>query len=66
MDLWSTLFDVLVLLFAAFVLGAVCERFRQSAILGYLLAGTLLGPNTLNFISSEKEVIDEQLANAKN
>ncbi len=56
MDLWSALFDVLVLLFAAFVLGAVCERFRQSAILGYLLAGTLLGPNTLNFISNEEEV----------
>ena len=56
MDLWSALFNVLVLLFSAFVLGAICERFRQSAILGYLLAGMLLGPNTLNFISDDGQV----------
>lgn len=47
MSVWTTVFDVLVLLSAAMVLGAICERFRQSALLGYLLAGTLLGPNAL-------------------
>lgn len=56
MDLWASLVDVIILLLAALVLGAVCERFKQSAILGYLLAGTLLGPNALNWISNEKEV----------
>ena len=55
-DLWSSLLDVIILLLTALVLGAICERFRQSAILGYLLAGTLLGPHALNWISNEKEV----------
>ena len=55
-DLWASLVDVIILLLAALVLGAICERFKQSAILGYLLAGTLLGPNALNWISNEKEV----------
>ena len=56
MDLWSSLLDVIILLLTALVLGAICERFRQSAILGYLLAGTLLGPHALDWISNEKEV----------
>lgn len=56
MDLWSSLLDVIILLGAALVLGAVFERFRQSAILGYLLAGTLLGPNALHWISNEESV----------
>ena len=47
MNLWTALLDVLILLLAALVLGALCERFKQSSILGYLLAGTLLGPNAL-------------------
>ncbi len=56
MDLWSVLFDILILLLTALVLGVVCERLRQSPILGYLAAGTLLGPNALQFISSASEV----------
>ncbi len=56
MDLWPILFDVGVLLGVAFVFGALCERLRQSALLGYLLAGMLLGPNALDVISSSKEV----------
>ncbi|MCH8823811.1 MAG: cation:proton antiporter [Planctomycetes bacterium] len=56
MDLWNSLLDVIILLAAALVLGAIFERFRQSAILGYLLAGTLLGPNALHWISNEESV----------
>jgi CPA2 family monovalent cation:H+ antiporter-2 len=56
MELWATLSDVLILLLGALVLGGICERLRQSAILGYLLAGTLLGPNALDLISSEAAV----------
>ncbi len=41
---WERLTEILILLAGALVLGAVFERFRQSAILGYLLAGLLLGP----------------------
>lgn len=56
MDLWAAILDVLILLLAAMLLGAACERLKQSAILGYLLAGTLLGPNALNLVPNHKSV----------
>ncbi|PCI10205.1 sodium:proton exchanger [bacterium] len=56
MDMWGVLFDILILLMAALVLGAVCERLKQSPILGYLVAGTILGPNALGFVASAEEV----------
>ncbi len=56
MQLWTALLDILILLAAAAVLGGLCERFRQSPILGYLLAGTLLGPNSLDLLPSHTAV----------
>lgn len=56
MSVWTALLDVLILLTAALVLGAVCERLKQSAILGYLLAGTLLGPNALDWMPNHEAV----------
>ena len=56
MDLWTALLDILILLTTAIVLGALCERFRQSPLLGYLLAGTLLGPNAFNLLPSHEAV----------
>lgn len=56
MTLWTALLDVLILLVTAMVLGGLCERFRQSAILGYLLAGTLLGPNALDLMPNHAAV----------
>lgn len=56
MDEWSVLDDILILLAAALALGAVCERFRQSAIVGYLAAGTLVGPHAIGLIGSSAEV----------
>ena len=56
MDQWNALFDILMLLLTAMVFGVVCKRLRQSSILGYLAAGTLLGPNALSVISSSSEV----------
>lgn len=56
MTSWQFLSDVLVLLVAALVLGTLAERIRQSAILGYLVAGTLVGPNVLAIIAQETEV----------
>ena len=53
MDSWSVLADLVLLLLAALVLGAIAERLRQSAIVGFLLAGMLLGPNALQWVSSE-------------
>jgi len=47
MDAWSTLTDVSILLAAALALGTIAEELRQSAIIGYLLAGMLGGRNVL-------------------
>ncbi|MFK7758848.1 MAG: cation:proton antiporter [Phycisphaerales bacterium] len=58
MNSWDLLFDILILLGGALVLGVICERLRQSPILGYLAAGTLLGPNALQIVSSAHEVTE--------
>lgn len=57
MDFWGTLLDVVLLLAAAIVLGLLAERLRQSAVIGYLAAGMLLGPSALHMIDSQKEVV---------
>lgn len=54
MDAWSLMTGLLGLLVAALVLGAIAERLRQSAVLGYLLAGMLLGPHTLNLVDNDE------------
>jgi len=56
MDSWSVLLDVLLLLSAATAFGILCACLRQSPIIGYLAAGTLLGPNALEIVSSRDEV----------
>jgi len=56
MNLWTALLDVLILLTAAMLLGAMFERLKQNAILGYLLAGTLLGPNALDLVPNHEAV----------
>jgi CPA2 family monovalent cation:H+ antiporter-2 len=56
MPIWTALLDILILLTAAMVLGAVADRLGQSPILGYLLAGTLLGPNALNLLPNPQAV----------
>lgn len=53
---WTVLIDILFLLLSATLLGAIFERFKQSAMLGYLLAGTLLGPNAFQFVSEDSPV----------
>lgn len=56
MPAWTALLDILILLAGAMLLGSLFERFRQSALLGYLLAGTLLGPNALNLLATNTAV----------
>jgi len=56
--LGTLLSDILILLTIALVLGAAFARLRQSPILGYLLAGTLVGPHALNWVSDRNEVQD--------
>ncbi len=43
MTIWEIIARLVVLLTTAFVLGAAAQRLRQSAIVGYLVAGTVLG-----------------------
>jgi monovalent cation:H+ antiporter-2, CPA2 family len=56
-DIWQVLLDVVVLLGFGALLGGIFERVRQSAIIGYLLAGALLGPNVFHLIQSGDEVL---------
>ena len=55
---WTVLLEILVLLGAAAVLGSLAERFRQSALVGYLLAGMLVGPSVLGWVGAEQHLMD--------
>ncbi len=57
MDFWTLLSGMLVLLAAAFVAGVVFERLGQSAVLGYLLAGLVLGPNAMGIASGHEGAV---------
>jgi len=48
MDIWYFLMELVLLLGGAFLLGALAQRFRQSPILGYILAGVIVGPLLFN------------------
>ncbi len=50
------LIELLVLLTAALIAGTVAEQLRQSAIVGYLLVGAVLGKNALGWVSSNATV----------
>ena len=57
MDLWIILRDIVVLLGACLLVGGMFSRFRQSPIVGYLLAGMFLGgPGSVHAVSSEHEI----------
>ena len=57
LNLWLILGDIVILLFAALVIGGLFSRFGQSPIVGYLLAGMLLGgPGSIHAISSQLEI----------
>ena len=46
----DTLAAILMLLSAALLLGMLAERLRQTAVLGYLVAGTVVGPGVLGWV----------------
>ena len=53
---WELLAQMLALLITAFALGVVAESFRLSALVGYLLAGTLIGPGGLALFEGREQV----------
>ncbi len=55
-DFWQWTLEILLLLAAAMVLGAVAERLRQSAIVGYLIAGAVIGPNMLGVVAQQQDL----------
>ena len=58
LGIWGVLLDILVLLAMALLLGTVAERLGQSVIVGYLIAGMLVGPNVLGWISTQRELFN--------
>ncbi|MFM1822210.1 MAG: inner membrane protein YbaL [Planctomycetota bacterium] len=50
------LVHIVILLSAALALGMVAERLGASAVLGYLVAGTLVGPNVLGFVRTGEDI----------
>lgn len=60
MDLWTNLFDLIVLLSVAMVFGVLAERLKQSAVVGYMIAGVVVG-NAVGALDDKSNV--ETLAN---
>lgn len=57
MDIWTLLLDVVVLLLACLVAGGIVARFGQSPLLGYLVAGMLVGgPGSIGVVRLEQEI----------
>ncbi|UCC73194.1 MAG: cation:proton antiporter [Gemmatimonadota bacterium] len=56
MDTFSLLLDIVVALGAALTLGLLLARLGQSPIVGYLLAGVLIGPHALALLRAVDEV----------
>jgi Kef-type K+ transport system membrane component KefB len=48
------LITIAVLCFFAIVGGIIAKRFKQPTVLGLLLIGALVGPNTLGFVSNQE------------
>ena len=53
----SLLLEIFVFLLATIVVVPVCRKFGLSTVLGYLLAGLLVGPSGLGLISNSAEVL---------
>ena len=49
MEFWHVVGDISILLGVAVLLGIIAERMGLSGVVGYLLAGTLVGPGLLNW-----------------
>lgn len=57
MDGWSLLLELVAVLAASFFFGAIFERIRLGAVVGYILAGVLIGPSALGVVQSMDVVL---------
>jgi len=56
-DIWNLLFEIVILLGGALLVGGVFSRFGQSPLVGYLLAGMMLGgPGSFHVVQSEENI----------
>ena len=53
----NVLFEAIVFLLGAIICVPIAKRFGLSSVLGYLLAGILIGPYVIGFVGSEGEDI---------
>lgn len=56
MNGWDLLLRIVVLLAAAAVAGLVLRRLGQNVVVGYLLAGLVLGPTGIELVRAEEDV----------
>lgn len=56
MELWDLLARLLLLLGLCAVMGTLAERLRQSAMVGYLIAGAVVGPGGFGWVRQEQTV----------
>lgn len=57
MDVWLLLGDIVLLLAACLLVGGICSRWGQSPLVGYLIAGMVLGgPGSIQAVRSPKEI----------
>jgi CPA2 family monovalent cation:H+ antiporter-2 len=57
LDSWTVISHILILLFASLALGTLAVKLRQNAVIGYIFAGMLVGPNVLGIIEARKEML---------
>ncbi|MBT6269768.1 MAG: hypothetical protein HOI88_05405 [Phycisphaerae bacterium] len=57
MEFWHIVGDITVLLSVAVFLGILAEKFGFSGIVGYLVAGTLVGPSIFGWVASDEKTI---------
>lgn len=56
MNQWAFLFQIVLLLGLAMLCGLVAQRLRQNAVIGYLMAGIILGPRTFGIVKDPQSV----------
>ncbi|MDP7005657.1 MAG: cation:proton antiporter [Phycisphaerales bacterium] len=57
MEFWHVVGDITILLSVAVLLGIISEKLGFSGVVGYLIAGTLVGPGLLDWVSADEESI---------
>ncbi len=53
---WGFLLQIVLLLGLAMLCGIVAQRLRQNAVIGYLVAGIILGPRTFGIVKDPQSV----------